>query len=78
MNHAPCFKTGALCAYSDGCQPAGCRSGPLRGFGVTIMAEGSARRWYVGADGIKRWADNDKPADAPAQEPDQAGKEPQP
>lgn len=33
----------------------------LRGFGVTIMATGGARRWYVGADGVQRWADNDRP-----------------
>lgn len=37
------------------------RTQPLRGFGVTIMAAGHARRWYVGADGVQRWADNDRP-----------------
>lgn len=29
----------------------------LRGFGTTITAHG-ARKWYVGIDGVKRWADN--------------------
>jgi hypothetical protein len=24
---------------------------------------GTGRWWYVGADGIKRWADNDRPVD---------------
>lgn len=33
----------------------------LRGFGVTITAGGQARRWYVGADGVKRWHDSDLP-----------------
>lgn len=32
----------------------------LRGFGVTITP-GGARSWYVGADGVKRWANNDGP-----------------
>lgn len=37
----------------------------LRGFGVTFDLEtGSVRQWYVGADGVKRWADNDAPVDA--------------
>lgn len=31
----------------------------LRGFGMTF-ANGAARNWYVGADGVKRWADNDE------------------
>lgn len=35
----------------------------LRGFGFAFSASGT-RRWYVGADGVKRWADNDKPVDA--------------
>lgn len=73
IDEAACFKTGARCAYSDGCRPEGCRSGrPLRGFGVTIMTAGHARNWYVGADCLKRWADNDRPTEAattPAQEP---------
>lgn len=34
----------------------------LRGFGVTITP-GGARNWYVGADGVKRWANNDRPCD---------------
>lgn len=36
----------------------------LRGFGTTYDLEtGRARNWYVGADGVKRWADNDEPTD---------------
>lgn len=35
----------------------------LRGFGVTITP-GAARNWYVGADGVKRWANNDSPVSA--------------
>jgi hypothetical protein len=37
----------------------------MRGFGVTITP-GGARNWYVGADGVKRWANNDQPTDASA------------
>ena len=34
----------------------------LRGFGFTFDVErGTTRQWYMGADGIQRWADNDKP-----------------
>ena len=34
----------------------------LRGFGFTLDLEtGRMRQWYCGADGVKRWADNDKP-----------------
>ena len=29
-------------------------------FGVTITP-GGARNWYVGADGVKRWSNNDSP-----------------
>jgi hypothetical protein len=36
----------------------------LRGFGVTITPDG-ARKWYAGSDGIKRWASNDQPCEAP-------------
>lgn len=36
----------------------------LRGFGTTFdLATGTARNWYVGADGIRRWADSDKPTE---------------
>jgi hypothetical protein len=36
----------------------------LRGFGTTFdLQTGAARSWYVGADGIKRWADNDQPVE---------------
>lgn len=34
----------------------------MRGFGMQLDIEsGTMRRWFVGADGIKRWADNDTP-----------------
>ena len=33
---------------------------PLRGFGLTVTA-GKPRGWYVGFDGVRRWADNDQP-----------------
>lgn len=37
---------------------------PLIGFGLTFdIARGCARNWYQGADGVKRWADNDEPVD---------------
>ena len=36
----------------------------LRGFGVTITP-GGARNWYAGADGVRRWANNDQPCDPP-------------
>lgn len=32
------------------------------GFGVTLCtATGVSRKWVMGKDGIKRWADNNKP-----------------
>lgn len=34
---------------------------PLRGWG-TRFSHGGARDWYVGQDGVQRWADNDEPA----------------
>ncbi len=35
----------------------------LRGFGLTLsMQPTGARHWYIGADGVKRWVDNDLPA----------------
>lgn len=34
----------------------------LRGFGFTLdIRQGFSRRWYVGADGVQRWADNNEP-----------------
>ena len=34
------------------------------GFGITIdIPTGTARQWYCGRDGIKRWADNDQPVE---------------
>lgn len=36
----------------------------LRGFGFLLdIQTGQIRQWYVGADGIKRWADNDQPVE---------------
>lgn len=36
----------------------------LRGFGMMMDLErGTMRAWYVGNDGIKRWADNDARVD---------------
>ena len=36
----------------------------MRGFGFTLdIATGRTRRWYSGADGVKRWADNDQPCE---------------
>lgn len=34
----------------------------LRGFGL-VFGAGGVRNWYVGADGIRRWSDNDQPMD---------------
>ena len=34
----------------------------LRGFGF-VFGGGRTRNWYVGADGVRRWADNDQPMD---------------
>lgn len=32
------------------------------GFGMELdLQTGRVRRWYVGRDGIQRWADNDQP-----------------
>jgi hypothetical protein len=34
----------------------------LRGFGMTFdLTTGGMRNWYVGADGVTRWADNEEP-----------------
>lgn len=36
------------------------------GFGLTLdLARGTQRRWVMGRDGIKRWADDGKPVDPP-------------
>ncbi len=37
-------------------------TGGLRGFGVTLTP-GGARNWYAGADGVRRWANNDQPCE---------------
>lgn len=38
----------------------------MRGFGTTFTFPGGrARSWYVGEDGVKRWADTDSPVDIP-------------
>lgn len=34
----------------------------LRGFGMTLdLTTGRMRQWYVGEDGVRRWADDDTP-----------------
>lgn len=36
----------------------------MRGFGFQYdTTTGRSRSWYCGADGIKRWADNDQPCE---------------
>ena len=39
------------------------------GFGVSVLlgddGHPRARHWYVRADGVKRWADNDQPCEQP-------------
>jgi hypothetical protein len=44
----------------------------LRGFGFMFdLQTGQSRKWYVPSDGIKRWADNDKPVeDQPGEQND--------
>ena len=37
----------------------------LRGFGMTWQNGAPPRGWYFGADGIKRWLDNDEPVETP-------------
>lgn len=38
-----------------------------RGFGMTLDIErGLMRQWVVGRDGVKRWADNNRPVDEQA------------
>lgn len=32
----------------------------MRGFGFQYDTATGLRYWYIGADGIKRWADNDQ------------------
>ena len=55
-------------ALNDRILPAIRPANALRGFGVTVMVQGGARRWYIGADGVKRWADNDQPVCAAHQD----------
>lgn len=39
-------------------------SGELRGFGMVFDCErGGVRNWYMGKDGVRRWADSDEPVD---------------
>jgi hypothetical protein len=36
----------------------------LRGFGIRFDAEtGACRNWYIGTEGVQRWADNDEPVE---------------
>lgn len=44
----------------------------LRGFGFTFE-NGHVRNWYVGADGVQRWADNDQPVETPVDSTAQHG-----
>jgi hypothetical protein len=38
-----------------------------RGFGMTLDIErGLMRQWVIGRDGVKRWADNNRPVDEQA------------
>ncbi len=47
----------------DAVPPRPAHGGGLRGFGLTLsMQPAGARHWYIGADGVKRWVDNDLPA----------------
>lgn len=43
------------------------------GFGVSVVlgnnGQHSTRQWYVRADGVKRWADNDQPCEPQHQDP---------
>lgn len=40
----------------------------MRGFGFQYdTTTGRSRSWYCGADGIKRWADNDQPCEETGQ-----------
>ncbi|MDR7193393.1 hypothetical protein [Luteimonas terrae] len=37
----------------------------IGGFGTTYdLQTGTARHWYIGRDGVKRWSDTDTPVDA--------------
>jgi len=55
----------------------------LRGFGF-VFENGGMRNWYVGPDGVQRWADTDQPVDStkpfaqpiftPTQEPPTGGR----
>lgn len=36
----------------------------LRGLDL-VFGAGGVRDWYVDADGIRRWSDNDQPMDTP-------------
>lgn len=39
----------------------------MRGFGFEYdTTTGRSRSWYIGADGIKLWADNDQPCEETA------------
>jgi len=36
-----------------------------KGFGMTLdMQSGSMRNWFIGRDGVKRWADTQEPVDS--------------
>ena len=35
------------------------------GFGMTVLASGFVRRWFIDRAGIRRWVDNNAPCDPP-------------
>ena len=37
----------------------------LKGFGMAMdLKRGTTRHWFVGADGVQRWADNNAPCES--------------
>jgi hypothetical protein len=47
----------------------------LRGFGLMYDTRtGTTRQWYVGADGVKRWMDDEPVDESPRYELTDAGK----
>ena len=70
MSNFNCEHCGAMCTdtnsgYINGCEHYPIDKKPrLRGFGVTLDVEtGLTRRWVVGSDRVKRWADTMQPCD---------------
>ncbi len=71
MSSFNCDKCGAICSDSARGYVTGCEHYPpdkpqssLRGFGFVFdIKTGSTRRWVVGIDGVKKWADTMQPCD---------------